>query len=65
MTGLGFAPSHPLVRISRSFQEALQAPRELDAGGPSLQQSSDPMRRSEVLAHDLVAVSVLTPSRTG
>ena len=51
--------------VSPSYQEALQAPQELDAGGPSLQQSSDPMRQSEVLAHGLVAASGPTPSNTG
>ena len=51
--------------VSPSYQEALQAPQELGAEGPFLQQSSDPMRRPEVPACDLVAASGLTPSNTG
>ena len=49
--------------INLSYQEALQAPQELGVASLFHLQSSDPMRQSEVLAHDLTAASGLTPSR--
>jgi len=65
MTGPGFAPGHPLVRISRSSLEAPQAPQELDVASPSRLQSSDPTQQSEVLAHDSATASGLLPSSSG